>query len=121
MKEIKFRAWDITNVSQPRMEYFNIGEGFSGLNECPIMQYTGLKDKNGKEIYDGDIIKWHEVSLVNAGEDIRINEGQGEIFWSEDFCHFGIKEIPHKLGHWTLSKDNLVEYEVIGNVYENNK
>jgi len=67
MREIKFRAWDkeFKMVSKP-MEVFKNGQSFfffQGIGtRCPnyesliIVQFTGLKDKNGKEIYEGDKI-----------------------------------------------------------------
>ena len=61
-REIKFRAWD---TRQKKM----VGDFDSGFNyrwfECQhkdchvLMQYTGLKDKNGKEIYEGDVVQFH--------------------------------------------------------------
>ncbi len=66
MREIKFRAWGSIEYSdwKPEMQYsFDIvasdGEIFYGGDAQPdwiLMQYTGLKDKNGKEIYEGDIV-----------------------------------------------------------------
>jgi len=67
MREIKFRAWDIylkKMFDVKRLEFLPDGinvvlddkeESYS--DGCEIMQYTGLKDKNGKEIYEGDIVE----------------------------------------------------------------
>ena len=109
MREIKFRAWDGFNK---RMIYepFTIRTCASGVIELnfpsylqrwdSIMQYTGLHDKNGKEIYEGDICK--HVS------------GKPEINSIEYYCGEWHLE-PHGLH---LSDENEA-VEVIGNIYEN--
>ena len=76
MKEIKFRAW---NKGIKKMLFFDLNEVGSGADkgilylrkQNIIMQFTGLKDKNGKEIFEGDIIKLFcgcitEVKFENA-------------------------------------------------------
>jgi len=98
MREIKFRVWSIIN--EPKMIYLKDGL-LSDLqtiqNEWHVMQYTGLKDKNGKEIYDSDIIvkKYdnHELRLEVKWEN---NGGFKELYCSN-------------------------EIEVIGNIYENSE
>ena len=131
MKELKFRAWLTKEKVMSRP--FTLGEttiyskenkplcGFQD-KDLIIMQYVGLKDRNGKEIYEGDIVR---VKCI--WEKGKIEEYIGVIVF-EDFA-FGVKlkkvvklpkgyyceEIdgqPYYLLHWD-------EIEVIGNVYEN--
>jgi uncharacterized phage protein (TIGR01671 family) len=100
---IKFRAWDKKEKKMEEnwhkesglIEHF----GFNGSNRFIIMQYTGLKDKNGKEIYEGDIIKFRDVK-------------HKVIFHKGVFC-FKVRENDYHIF-------NEKETEVIGNIYENN-
>jgi len=103
MREIKFRAWDGEKMLPPQDitkcgEYWN----WLGLVDVALMQYTGLKDKNGVEIYEGDICKTSVPKIP-----------KGWVYWSEEGAYFGIRneKLPallHRAG----------ELEVIGNIYE---
>ena len=119
MREIKFRAWDkerrkmcFTNnggINSYHIAWFpsqttNVPALYRDSNlvdECVIMQYTGLKDKNGKEIFDGDIVD------INGCKN-RVVE------WDEDWCGFYLSRELNPVGYF-LSE----EYEIIGNIYEN--
>lgn len=57
MREIKFRVFDDVNFGTPNMRHFNVFQArfIDHIEKLKIMQFTGLKDNNGKEIYEGDI------------------------------------------------------------------
>lgn len=136
MREIKFRAWWPTIKE---MQYFDdIGflppegdllllngtdmndeskyHGFSGIDEQMLMQYTGLKDKNGQEIYEGDIVK------CVARPEYKSDSGNREIYWGHDFG-FCFRSPPTDEYEYThglpLSWGGYESVEVIGNIYEN--
>lgn len=71
MREIKFRAWDKDAKKMFEAGYMYPAINFGGSvfdrqdgeeqsldEQIVLMEYTGLKDKNGKEIYEGDVIEW---------------------------------------------------------------
>ena len=107
MREIKFRSW-LKFKGKMLYDFDVLYNGrVSETNKRILMQYTGLKDKNGKEIYEGDILK----SVAYA-----INQ---EVT--------GVVNYNSELAHYCLDTDNnkrivflgLINTEVIGNIYEN--
>ena len=117
MREIKFRAWDGKAMGKPfNLEWFKEGSNLPEdwnpeLGKWEVnaifMQFTGLKDRNGKEIYEGDIVEAEgkegkqqfKVFWYRAGVWSIHNVAVSDTFWRED--------------------DQLRQFEVIGNIYEN--
>lgn len=138
MRRIKFRAWQtnvgdydkITKKFTPKSHYFygeNVivngngqllsiesGWDIQGVEESTdyvLEQYTGLKDKNGKEIWEGDILRWKHYYEI-TGEDI---ETTAKVYWEEKDASFVVGDWFESLGH-LVDEDKV---EVIGNIHEN--
>jgi uncharacterized phage protein (TIGR01671 family) len=122
MREIKFRAWDGERMWTLDQMFVGVGQiGFSDehyvdLNAddhetVELMQYTGLKDKNGVEIYEGDIIRVNdEYKYGNDVDALKVyyNESGGFSPFVDLFDYDGMTFL-----------DCYSDYEVIGNIYEN--
>ena len=119
MRSINFRAWDNENNQMLDVQEINFEDCFYGgemqirttmyndyfdCREMPLMQYTGLHDKNGKEIYEGDIVKSFFVDTDEAGNEI-YKYYIMEVKYDEILCSYKI--------------DKFMNLEVIGNIYEN--
>ncbi|MCD6434532.1 MAG: hypothetical protein J7L14_02890 [Candidatus Diapherotrites archaeon] len=109
MKEIKFRAFDTKN--KVMMDWEDIK--YIDLNTLQrsniLMGYIGLKDKKGKEIYDGDIVHVEAVAYGRNMNAVVIWKNGGFILKWED-------EYESYIQDWAKE---LAESEVIGNIYEN--
>ena len=127
MREIKFRAWNkglrrMSLVQELKFERRNNivvhTKNSGGMNDVNffIMQFTGLKDKNNKEIYEGDIVR---VITDYFGKGIE-NDFIGKIIYCEERMMFEIDIIKINIGEgFSSSSDYEGELEVIGNIYEN--
>lgn len=126
-RTIKFRVWDKPNECWSDLEHYTTEDGrlwhFATIEDeiliqddpemYVVEQYTGLKDKNGEEIYEGDVIK--RLSFI-AGEKEYYTTCQ--VRWDSDECCFELHYLSGALfGDSLLDIDE--EYEVIGNIHEN--
>lgn len=123
MREIKFRAWLKRDKQMLPVESIIFEANFINVrlkqnfwvsrsfHEIELMEFTGLKDKNGTEIYEGDIVKIpenYDKFGRNAGEILKVAFDSG--------C-FRLKRPNSKGRGFYFEDDNMVE--VIGNIYEN--
>ena len=140
-REIKFRAWDSGNNCMIRFDHFwvsmlntsicfsaveddltEVGKdlpGAYGTGADPeaddayiLMQFTGLYDKNGKEIYEGDIL-----NVDCSGVGVSFDDGVYKVEYITPDCAFALIQIDGKHG---IPFNECYEYKAIGNIYETN-
>lgn len=129
MREIKFRFWSNDGIMLNDHDGWIEDTGINCALECSasygykIMQYTGIKDKNGKEIYESDIVKRtgtfplqgappnNKVRLPATDKSMKVfyHDGQFKISKAKDSTNFHLNSLIIR----------MAGIEIIGNIYEN--
>lgn len=125
MIKIKFRAWDKERSQMHYVDQIHFGHGgaptvttwvqdFRGSQRllvfgenAELMQFTGLTDKNGKEIWRGDIIRMAPATKPAL------------VLWNEKYASFALDQEGWVYNHFFGEAVDSDKCEVIGNIYEN--
>ena len=126
MREVKFRVWDYEERQMKSVDsiHFPLGrcnrkcisvynkeeDCYEWVYSYELMQYISIKDKNGKEIYEGDIVKyldenWYEYNTFY---------NMGKVCYDDEFLSYYVTN------RWSVEKEKVWnDIEVVGNIYEN--
>ena len=127
-REIKFRAWDnenkymVTskqgvftalrnsmNIVRQDNGYYNNGDLLKpNKGKYTLMQFTGLEDKNGKEIYEGDIVGDNKIKWI--------------VKWNKHRMGFSLYPTTKQLyDEMPINVENKLNFKILGNIYENSE
>ena len=126
MRYIKFMVWDketknicevrnIDFISEMVQIKYQANYGVRELENVILMQFTGLQDENGVDIYEGDIIN---LSYEYFDGHFRDNEIVGKVYFEDSSFRMSYKKYD-EIREWRIDEPEILSIEVIGNIYEN--
>ena len=121
-REIKFRAWDKENKKMAQVSRINFGPGGIRylVDDSVLLEYTGLHDKNGREIYEGDIVSFGSVWNNGDNEDIDEEFHIGVVEYDPNYAVYNVNCEESGERHFMFM--DVINYDgfgVIGNIFEN--
>ena len=129
-REIKFRVWDTYNKEMLDVQELDYADSYNGqpmiittmyndyfdTEEMILMQYTGLHDKNGKEIYEGDIVS---KEVFDDTKPNYINKSYAKVVYIEELAGFYLVNKSNKI-LWEVADDKY-NIEVVSTIYDNSE
>lgn len=134
MREFKFRAWDTEKQEMATVNFIGLNDYEVGMEDeecrrwratypyvCRLMQYTNLKDKNGKEIYEGDILHLYGEDTINTYDWMAVVEfgnPNGSYSWGVQLRPITNFEYNHDILVWIGMEESGIYAEICGNTFE---